>query len=308
MVTERFEFSGYNNTKLAAVIWRPEGNVQSVLQITHGMTEHMERYEALAEELTEKGIAVAGFDLRGHGRNPGDKTIASFGKDGWAASIEDMQLFFLRLRQIFPKSAHFMLGFSLGSFLLREYLGKYPEGKAGAVIVGTGVQPKLVLSVMMWIVKTQIRKAGFDNTTDLVKKLSFGAYNREFQPNRTEADWLCGDKEQLDRYLSDPLCRKIISAGLFWQMLGAMKRTGDIETYENWDKDMPVLLISGKDDPVGNFGEGIRKLREQMKEAEIADLTMYLLPDARHDVLHEEYCGADSVRMIIGNWIARKQA
>lgn len=308
MIAERFEFSGYDNTKLPAVIWWPEGTVKSVLQVTHGMTEHMDRYEALAKELTEKGIAVAGFDLRGHGRNPGDAAIASFGEGGWEASIEDMQLFYLRLRCIFPKSKHFMLGFSLGSFLLQEYLEKYPDGIDGAVIVGTGVQPKLLLSVMMWIVKTQIRKAGFDNTTDLVKKLSFGTYNQEFQPNRTEADWLISDQAQLDTYLADPLCRKTISAGLLWQMLGAMKHTGNPKTFENWHKDMPVLLISGKDDPVGNFGEGIRKLREQMKEAEITELTLYLLPGARHDVLHEETCGADSARIIIGNWIERRQA
>ena len=145
MTTERFEFFGYNHEKLPAVIWWPEGPVKSVLQITHGMTEHMDRYETLAKELTEKGIAVAGFDLRGHGRNPGDNIVASFGKDGWEASIEDMQLFFSRLRCIFPKSTHFMLGFSLGSFLLREYLEKYPEGINGAIIIGTGVQPKQLL-------------------------------------------------------------------------------------------------------------------------------------------------------------------
>lgn len=307
MVTERFEFTGYHNTKLPAVIWWPEGTVKSVLQITHGMTEHMERYEALAQELTEKGIAVAGFDLRGHGRNPGDKTIASFGEGGWEASIEDMQLFFMRLRQIFPKTAHFMLGFSLGSFLLREYLEKYPDGISGAIIVGTGVQPKRLLSLMMWVVKSQIKKAGFDNTTGLVNKLAFGAYNREFQPNRTEADWLISDQAQVDAYLLDPLCRKTISAGLFWQMLGAMKHTGEPETYESWDKDIPVLLISGKDDPVGDFGEGIHKLRKQMKAAGIAELTMYLLPGARHDVLHEEARIAASARMIIGDWIVGNQ-
>ena len=200
-----------------------------------------------------------------------------------------------------------MLGFSLGSFLLREYLSKYPEGLQGAVIMGTGCQPKLVLSGMMGIVKTQIRKAGFDNTTDLVKKLSFGIYNDEFKPNRTEADWLCGDPEQLDSYLSDPLCKSTISAGLFWQMLDAMKRTGSPDAYENWNIDMPILLISGKDDPVGGFGEGIRKLREQMKKAAFTQLKMYLIPDARHDVLHEENCGAASVKTIIADWIVHNQ-
>lgn len=290
-------------------MWLPEGKVHSVLQITHGMTEHIGRFEILAQELTEQGIAVAGFDLRGHGKNPGDKTIAAMGNDGWEASIEDMHLLFLRLRQIFPKTAHYMLGFSLGSFLLREYLGRYPEDVAGAIIMGTGYQPGIVLSVMMSVVKTQIRKAGFDNTTDLIKQLSFGAYNQEFKPNRTEADWLCGDKEQLDLYLSDPLCKKTISAGLFWQMLDAMKRTGKKDAYRHWNKDTPILLMSGRDDPVGNFGNGVRTLRKHMKKAGINRLTMQLMPDARHDVLHEEACGAGgAARAAIASWIVRMKA
>lgn len=309
MFTERFEVYGYNDTRLHAVIWWPEGKVHSILQITHGMTEHIERYEVLAQELTDQGIAVAGFDLRGHGRNLGDKSIASFGKDGWDASLEDMHRFFLRLRKVFPKSKHFMLGFSLGSFLLREYLERYPEDVAGAVILGTGCQPGAVLSVMMNIVKTQIKKAGFDNTTALVKQLSFGAYNQKFKPNRTEADWLCSDQKQLDLYLSDPLCRKTISAGLFWQMLDAMKRTGKKDAYQHWNKDMPILLMSGREDPVGNFGNGVRTLRKHMKKARFSLVTMKLIPDARHDVLHEEACGAGSVaRAVIANWITRNQA
>ena len=102
--------------------------------------------------------------------------------------------------------------------------------------------------------------------------------------------------------------KKAISAGLFWQMLGAMKRTGSRDAYENWNTDIPILLMSGKDDPVGGFGEGVRKLREQMKKAEFTHLTMYLMPEARHDVLHEEECGAASVRTIIADWIAHHRA
>ena len=101
-----------------------KGEVKAVLQIAHGMTEHMGRYEAFAEYLVSQGIAVAGFDLRGHGKNSGDPDVASFGIGGWEASIEDMRLFFEWLEQRFSGVAHFMLGFSLGSFLLREYLNK----------------------------------------------------------------------------------------------------------------------------------------------------------------------------------------
>ena len=127
MIRELFEFAGYGEAKLPARLWMPDGEVKAVLQITHGMTEHMGRYEVFAEYLCPMGIAVAGFDLRGHGANPGDPEVASFGEGGWAASIEDMQLFYAHLQRRFSGKPHFMLGFSLGSFLLREYLTKYPD-------------------------------------------------------------------------------------------------------------------------------------------------------------------------------------
>lgn len=228
MKTEQLMINGYGGINLPAIVWQPEEDVKAVLQITHGMTEHMGRYEALAEYLCRHGIAVAGFDLRGHGKNPGDPEIASFGKGGWAASIEDMRLFFTHLRRRFPGVPHYMLGFSLGSFLLREYLTKYPgEGElAGAIIAGTGHQPGWLLSIMMAIVSGAFKKAGFDGTTDLIRQLSFGTYNQKFKPNRTEADWLCSDAQALDDYLADSLVRKNISAGLFRELLGSMKRSG----------------------------------------------------------------------------------
>lgn len=303
MQTEAFEFDGYNGLSLPATLWLPEQTPRCILQITHGMTEHIGRYTALAQELTGHGIIVAGFDLRGHGRNLGDPNIASFGEGGWEASIQDMHLFFGVLAERFPGLPHFMLGFSLGSFLLREYLGRYPEKVAGAAILGTGFQPGPVLNIMMAIVKSQIKKAGFDGTTDLVKQLSFGNYNQKFKPNRTIADWLCADYTQLDAYLSDPLCRKTISAGLFWQLLGAMKRTGSKDAYHGWNKETPILLLSGQDDPVGDSGKGVLSVKQRMDKAGIRSVSMQLFPNARHDLLHEESTAAPSARDSMLDWI-----
>ncbi len=306
MKTENFEFCGYNGQKLHAAVWLPEQEPKCVLQIAHGMTEHIGRYAATAQELTGHGIAVAGFDLRGHGKNPGDADIASFGEGGWEASIEDMHIFFGVLANRFPGLPHIMLGFSLGSFLLREYLGRYPENTAGAVIMGTGYQPGAVLGVMMSVVKGQIKKSGFDGTTDLVRQLSFGNYNRKFKPNRTIADWLCSDNAQLDAYLSDTLCRKSISSGLFWQLLGSMKLTGNKDAYRGWNKEMPVLLLSGRDDPVGDSGKGVMAVKQHMEKAGIRSVTMHLFAGARHDLLHEESVSAasDAVKAIVG-WTER---
>lgn len=289
---------------LHAVIWQPDTEVQALLQVTHGMTEHIGEYEALAADLCGQGIAVAGFDLPGHGKNPGNPEIASFGPGGWDAALEDMYLFFGELESRFPEIPHYMLGFSLGSFLLREYLGKYPEGVAGAIIAGTGHQPGWLLSVMMALVKGEFKKAGFDGTTKLVKQLSFGTYNQKFKPNRTEADWLCSDAEALDRYLADPLVRKNISAGLFWELLGSMKRTGKTESYAGWNREMPVLLLYGTEDPVGDSGKGVPKLWKLMKKAGLQNVDCRQFPGARHDIFHEEASGtAESVCHCIADWL-----
>ena len=305
MKTEIFEFAGYNGIILPAYLWLPDGEVKAVLQITHGMTEHIGRYEAFARYLCSMGITVAGFDLRGHGKNPGDAEVASFGEGGWAASIEDMRLFYELLEQRLTVVPHYMLGFSLGSFLLREYLTKYPdEGEvAGAIIMGTGHQPGWLLSIMMGIVNGQIKKAGFDKTTDLVHQLSFGTYNQKFKPNRTTADWLCADETELDKYLADPLVRKDISAGLFWELLGSMKRTGSAYEYDGWDTSIPILLISGQDDPVGDGGKGVQEISRRMKNSGMENVTVKLFPGARHDLLHEEKNGADATRKYIAEWI-----
>lgn len=306
MHKEILEFYGHNNIPLPAVLWLPDSVPEGVIQITHGMTEHMGRYEEFAEKMTSCGFAVAGFDLRGHGQNPGNPDVASFGEGGWEASIRDMYLFYETLKTQFWGLPHYMLGFSLGSFLLREYVSRYPQGIDGVILMGTGYQPAAVLGIMLGIVKKEIKKAGFDNTTPLVENLSFETYNKKFKPNRTSADWLCSDETEIDWYLSDPLCRKNISAGLFYDMLAAMKHTGEKSACFGWNKEMPVLLLSGKDDPVGDFGKGILKVRENMINAGMKTVQPYLLPKARHDLLHEKACGAaeDAVRIIL-DWIGK---
>lgn len=304
MRTEKLEFPGANGIPLPAMLWLPESEPKLVLQIAHGMTEHIGRYTVLAQELTDRGIAVAGFDLRGHGKNPGNPEIASFGEGSWEAALEDIHLFFGYLETRFPGLPHCMLGFSLGSFLLREYLGIHPEGIAGAAILGTGHQPGALLSLMMAVVKGEIRKADFDNTTSLIKQLSFETYNQKFKPNRTPSDWLCSDDAQLDAYRADPLRRENISAGLFWQLLGAMKRTGSGDSYSNWNKALPILLLSGQEDPVGGAGKGVQAIKRNMEKAGLTHVTMHLFPGARHDLLHEEASGvAAQARKILADWL-----
>lgn len=306
MKKEIFIFQGCHGAQLPAIIWRPEIEAKGILQITHGMTEHMERYENFAAEMCRNGIAVAGFDLRGHGKNPGNPQVAAFGETGWEDSLQDMKAFRQIIVQQFPDLPLMMLGFSLGSFLLREYIGKYPDDCTAAVVMGTGHQPGWLLSFMIAIVNGQVKKVGADNTTDLVKQLSFGTYNQKFKPNRTEADWLCSNQEELNKYLQDTMVRKNISAGLFRDLLVAMKRTGKISTYETWNKKMPVLLISGQDDPVGDRGKGVRRVYQQMSRAGLENVELRLIADCRHDVFHEDKQSVSELCAFTTNWILEK--
>ena len=295
MINQELIFEGSSKMPytLHGVIWLPDNKkVKKILQISHGMTEHIGRYEALAELVTEDGVAVAGFDLRGHGKNEGDKTCASFGEGGWKCVVEDIHIFYKMLRAEFPETRHYMLGFSLGSFLLREYLSDYANDQVdGVIIMGTGNQPAVVLSMLLFVIRGEIKKAGWDQTTPLVQNLSFGTYNKKFKPNRTSSDWLCADEAQLDEYIADELCRKDISAGLFADLLESMKRTGNKKACANWRKDFPVLILSGSEDPVGNMGKGVLDFYKQLKANGMQQVRMELFDGARHDLLHEEKSG-----------------
>ena len=307
MNSESIRFSGSGGTALPGRIWTGDGAPRMVVQVAHGMTEHMGRYGALAEQLCAEDIALAGFDLRGHGLNPGDQVCASFGEGGWDASLEDMHLFHGELARRFPGVPHFMLGFSLGSFLLRDFLGRYRDAVAGAVIMGTGHQPGLVLSVLLQVIRGEIKRGGFDHSTPRVQEMSFGNYNKKFAPNQTPFDWLCADGDQLAQYAGDALCRREISAGLFWQLVDAMRRTGSPKTYEAWNKDMPVLLLSGAEDPVGDCGKGVLRVERGMKKAGLRDVQAHLLPNARHDLLHETGSGAAKQAVeILRAWLQEK--
>lgn len=306
MRTETFTVSGSGGIALPCTVWLPEYKVRAVVQVTHGMTEHMGRYTRLAQVLTTCGIAVVGFDLRGHGRNGGDPKCASFGEGGWDATLEDMHLVRGYINQRFAVP-YFMLGFSLGSFLQRDYFAKYgTDGVSGAIILGTGHQPSAVLTPLMQIVKGQIDKCGFDGTTRMVQKLSFDTYNSKIVFRRTRADWLCTDDLQLDDYLADPLCREGISAGLFYQLLDAMKRTGSEGAYDRWSKELPILLVSGIEDPVGDYGKGVEQVDAAMAQAGLTRVETKLLPITRHDILHEEHSGtAARLRTMIVSFVCK---
>lgn len=283
---------------LHGYLWTPSPEPDAVILVIHGMTEHAGRYHRFAEAMCAQNLAVAAFDLRGHGANAPTPDCAAMAPGDWEASIADIDRALTRFRAEFSCPL-FLMGFSLGSFLVREYMQNPKPKMDGIILIGTGLQPKWLLRIMQMIVKTQIKKFGFEQTTPLVRQLSFGAYNQKFKPNRTESDWLCSDETALDEYLADPLCRRDIAAGTFYELLCSMERTA----HPRANGPMPILLLGGDRDPVGNFGKGTHNLWMRLETARYP-VDCIIFPGARHMLLREGAGGqAQQARDHLIGWI-----
>lgn len=294
MKTERTEFAGQ-----PAWLWTTEVAPRAVILALHGMTEHAGRFDTFARYMTAQGIAVAAYDLRGHGHLAPTDSCAAMAPGDWARSIDDIGAALAQLRAMFPGRKLFLLGFSLGSFLVREYMSQPNIDMDGIILVGTGYQPRWLLRLMKRIVKAQINKLGYETAAPLVRQLSFGTYNQKFKPVRTDYDWLCSDEAQIDAYMADPLCRKGIASGTFYELLDSMERTASPPC----GGPLPVLLMGGDRDAVGNFGKGIHRVWQKLEYSRWpVDMTVY--PGARHMLLREEANGqAQAARTQITEWI-----
>jgi alpha-beta hydrolase superfamily lysophospholipase len=156
----------------------------------------------------------------------------------------------------------------------------------------------------MALVNQQIKKIGYTQTNDFISNLSFGTYNKKFAPNKTNVDWLCSDTKQLDLYVHDTYTKNDISAGLFYELLGSMKRLTAKNTYDHWNKNMPILLISGSDDPVGDRQKGVLNVKKAMEKAGLTQVTCKFYSQGRHDIFHEYELGiVDELYEDIKNWL-----
>lgn len=299
--------SSDGKTQLHGMLWEPEGvAVRAVLQICHGVAEHIARYDGFARALNEQGIVVAGHDHLGHGKSlPEGGTPVYFG-DGntWNTVVDDIYVLHQRLKQRYPDVPLCIMGHSMGSFLTRTYLIRYPGTVKAAVIMGTGWQPQAAITGGLALANAIAAVSGENATSELVTELAFGSYNKLFAPNRTKVDWLSADESNVDDYIADPLCGADATVGLFRQMLRGLRFNQTPGNIDRMDKNAPILLIAGQDDPVGNMGAGVRRTHDAFKRAGIKDVTLKLYPGLRHEILNEAAM-RDTVYGDIGAWLDR---
>lgn len=304
---ELFFPSADKQTNIHMIMWEPDGEVLGVIQVVHGITEHIMRYEEMAYYFTNRGIAVVGIDLLGHGlsTNNGQKNMYFGGPGSWNYVIDDVNRCFVNIKEMYPDVPYTMLGFSLGSFVVRTYLIDYPGLVDAAILIGTGKTSNLEIALAQGIVKKEIKKYGDDVATDKIRKLTFETYNERFKPNKTPFDWLCLDEEGLEEYINDSLRGENITVGLFRELLSGMKYTADKNNIRKMSQMKPLLLLSGSNDAVGNFGKGVDKTYEDFKNCHMEDVSIKIYEGLRHDILHEKV--KFSIFEDIFNWMkARK--
>lgn len=295
-------------TQLHGMRWEPEGrSVRAVLQICHGVAEHIARYDAFARYLNELGIAVVGHDHLGHGRSlPEGGTPVYFGEGNtWHTVVDDIYVLHQRIRLWYPDVPLCIMGHSMGSFLTRTYLIRYPGTVKAAIIMGTGWQPEITIRGGLLLAGILSGLKGPDAVSKMVTNMAFGAYNKAFGDKpRTPNDWLSADTDNVDRYMADPLCGADATVGLFRQMLRGLRFNQTPGNIDRMDKNAPILLIAGQDDPVGDMGAGVRRTHDAFKRAGVRDVTLKLYPGLRHEILNEAAM-RDTVYGDIGAWLDR---
>lgn len=284
-------------------IWLPENNnVHSIVHILHGMAEHGARYDRFAMYLNTLGIGVYAQDHRGHGLTASDDDLGWFAeKQGWKRVLEDSHELDMHILGMHPGKDLFIFGHSMGSFMARALVAMYPELYTGAIICGTGASQGLVGTVGKLLARARSIAHHGKRPDQLLDKLSFGAFGKAFQPQKTAFDWLSRDEEEVRAYLEDPFCGFVCTSRFFVDLLTGIELANDPGLADKIPKDFPLYIISGANDPVGNFGKGVRQVHEMYRRAGITDLSLDIVKGARHELLNET--NREDIHRMLGTWL-----
>ena len=274
----------------------------TVVVIHHGMAEHRKRYEPFMDFLCEHGAAVYMHDMASHGESAGEVKGWFGEKDGWKGLAEDYRTLVKKAREENPGKKLIIMGHSMGSFICRVYTAMYPEdGYDGAIYMGTGgPNPAAGAGKAMAAAIGAIR--GKKHYSNLLNKMAFGSYLKKFE-KRTPFDWLTRDNEIVDQYIRDPDCGYLFTVQGMHDLITVNAAVNAPKWYQDVKKDLPILLISGAMDPVGDYGCGVKKVGDGLRETGHTRVTVKIYPECRHEVLNE--LNKDEVMNDILEWISQ---
>ena len=279
-------FKSSNKTNdIAYYVYTPDMPVRAVVQISHGMVEHIERYEDFASFLCEKGIAVCGNDHVGHGASSASGDWGFFGDGGIATLVSDIDILNGIMKKKYPSVPYILLGHSMGSFIARKYITVYGEHIDGVIISGTsGGNVPLGAGIFLTSLIGALRGKRYRST--MVEKIAMGSYNKRF-PNEGKYAWLTRDEKIREAYAADPRCTFSFTVGAYNEMFKLLREISSSDWAQKVPKGLPVFLASGRDDPVGDYGKGFEIVRDFLRDAELCTLKCKLYDNCRHEILNE---------------------
>jgi len=280
----RFTYPARDGVEIVGYQWDPAGQPRGAVQLTHGMGEHLQRYGALARAFTGRGLVVYGQDHRAHGATARSADeLGQLGPDGWTELVNDIDLLVSRIHDERPGLPLVLLGHSMGSFAIQQYLLDHSDRVDAVVLTGTTALDQL------------------EPALDLDKPIDLAAFNAAFQPARTEFDWLSRDEAIVDAYIADPRCGFGIDTDAAKDMFAGARRMADPGQVAAVRPDLPLYIGAGELDPVNANLALLNVLVDRYRAAGLTDVTVRTYPGARHEILNET--NRDQVEADILDWI-----
>lgn len=287
--TEFYFDSATKKNKIRVLKCEPDGDIKGVVQIAHGIAEHIDRYKDFMEFLANNGFVCVGDDHLGHGKTftTEDEKGAFCENDGWNTVVKDLVTLSELTKKDYPDKKYILFGHSMGSFLMRTFLIDHPDKYDMAIISGTGHQPKFMITMGNFIAKSNVKKSGYISDGTKLNKLTMGNYLAKIENPKTPCDWLSRDENEVQKYFDDELCGFTAKAGLYKDMLGGIAYIINPQNIAKMNKEKPILFVSGDSDPVGEYGKGVKRAYEAFKNAGVKNLSIKLYEGGRHEMLNE---------------------
>lgn len=280
---EDFWYPSKGEGQIHSCRWTPDGEPKAVMQIVHGIAEHVERYDHFANYLTAQGILVVAEDHMGHGKSG---NIPGYFHGGWHTAVEDTYRLLQDTRKEYPGVPYILLGHSMGSFMVRTILSKYPDASIDAAIIsGTTWQPSAAMPAIVKVMEAVCKKTGETRPNEKLQNLVFGSYNAKVEHPRTSLDWVCRDASVVDAHPMNHGFRP--TAGLLRDMMVGIRFIEQPRNLAAMRKDLPVFFIAGGADPVGSYGKGVHTCADAFRKAGMQDVQVRIYPLCRHEILNE---------------------
>ena len=293
---------GKDGYEFSVSFWLPDGKVKGIVQILHGMVEYIDRYDDFARYLCNLGFAVAGDDHRGHGFTAGEENLGKV-PDGhtYFDTVDDAIILTDYLQSKYPDVPTIVFGHSYGSFLAQGYIQQNSDKINGCVLCGSARMDNSDVKMGRKVANMQFKLYGKDKPANLIRKLSFGGYDKPFKHEKRKNAWLNRDVDACEKYNNDKFCNYTMSIGFYKYFFDGLIKIYEQERLDKINKDLPLFIISGDKDPVGNMGKLVRELYDLYVDNGIKNVKIKLYNNARHEILNE--LNKAEVYQDVSDWI-----